>query len=134
MLEALDRVGGRTLNHSIGGGHVVEVGGQWLGPATDVAADPTTRRPVDVRGQSPVEALRREAGVDAVPDLEHGLYVDYRSDLPVQRNTYSGRIPTSDPVGTAEAAEALVALDAMAKTVPLDKPWTARPTPRSGTR
>ena len=53
------------------------------------------------------------------------MYVDYRSDLPTKRNTYSGRIPTDDPAGTAEAARALNALDALAKTVPLDRPWTA---------
>ncbi|MCW2544090.1 MAG: FAD-dependent oxidoreductase [Frankiales bacterium] len=123
VLEALDRVGGRTLNHAIGGGHVVEVGGQWLGPAQDVpASDPTTG---DVRGQSAVDALRRKVGLARFPTYNTGMYVDYRSDLPIQRNTYSGRIPTSDPVGTAEAARALIALDAMAKAVPLDKPWTA---------
>ena len=32
VLEARDRVGGRTLNHSIGDGKIVEVGGQWVGP------------------------------------------------------------------------------------------------------
>src|SRR5919201_1173824 len=31
VLEARDRVGGRTLNASLGGGKVVEVGGQWAG-------------------------------------------------------------------------------------------------------
>ena len=30
VLEARDRVGGRTLNHSIGGGRAVEMGGQWV--------------------------------------------------------------------------------------------------------
>ena len=32
VLEARDRVGGRTLNHSIGGDKIVELGGQWVGP------------------------------------------------------------------------------------------------------
>ena len=35
VLEARERVGGRTLNHSIGGGDVIEVGGQWVGPTQD---------------------------------------------------------------------------------------------------
>jgi monoamine oxidase len=35
VLEARDRVGGRTLNHPVGGGEVVEVGGQWVGPGQD---------------------------------------------------------------------------------------------------
>ncbi len=35
VLEARDRVGGRTLNHPVGHGEVVEVGGQWVGPGQD---------------------------------------------------------------------------------------------------
>jgi len=35
VLEARDRVGGRTLNHSLGGGKVVEVGGEFVGPTQD---------------------------------------------------------------------------------------------------
>jgi monoamine oxidase len=38
VLEARDRVGGRTLNMSIGGGHIVEVGGEWIGPGQDSIA------------------------------------------------------------------------------------------------
>ena len=123
LLEARDRVGGRVLNRDIGEGRVVEVGGQWLGPAQDVpASDPTTG---DVRGQSAVEALRVRLGLERFPTYVDGATVDYRSDLPVQRSTYSGRIPLSDPAATADAGKALAQLDAMAKTVPLDAPWTA---------
>ncbi len=32
VVEVRGRVGGRTLNQDIGGGHVVEAGGQWVGP------------------------------------------------------------------------------------------------------
>src|SRR5918999_56081 len=32
VLEARDRVGGRTLNEPIGDGKVVEIGAQWVGP------------------------------------------------------------------------------------------------------
>jgi monoamine oxidase len=32
VVEARDRVGGRTLDRPIGGGHVVEGGGQWACP------------------------------------------------------------------------------------------------------
>lgn len=35
VLEARDRVGGRTLNHDLGGGHAVEAGGQFVGPTQD---------------------------------------------------------------------------------------------------
>jgi monoamine oxidase len=35
VLEARPRVGARTLNHAIGGGKVVEAGGEWVGPTQD---------------------------------------------------------------------------------------------------
>src|SRR5947208_4842068 len=35
VLEARRRVGGRTLNHPLGAGKVIEVGGQWVGPTQD---------------------------------------------------------------------------------------------------
>src|SRR3954471_856429 len=35
VLEARDRVGGRTLNHALGDGQVVEAGGEFIGPTQD---------------------------------------------------------------------------------------------------
>ena len=35
VLEARKRVGGRMLNLDIGGGKVIEIGGQWIGPTQD---------------------------------------------------------------------------------------------------
>ena len=35
VLEARARVGGRTLNADIGGGHITEIGGQYVGPTQD---------------------------------------------------------------------------------------------------
>src|SRR5256885_3499878 len=55
VLEARDRVGGRTLNEPIGDGKVVEVGGQWIGP-----------------GQDRIAALARELGVDTFPTHSAG--------------------------------------------------------------
>lgn len=39
VLEARNRVGGRTLNYKIEGGYVSEVGGQWMGPGQTAVAD-----------------------------------------------------------------------------------------------
>ena len=55
MLEARPRVGGRTLDHPIGGGNVVEGGGQWVGP-----------------GQTRVLALAQELGVETFPSYYTG--------------------------------------------------------------
>ena len=35
VLEARGRVGGRILNHDIGGGHVTELGAEFVGPTQD---------------------------------------------------------------------------------------------------
>ncbi len=50
VLEARPRVGGRTLNHEIGGGAVVEAGGAYVGPT-----------------QVHVLALARELGIETFP-------------------------------------------------------------------
>lgn len=122
VLEARDRVGGRILNHEVDGG-VVEVGGQWLGPAGDIpASDPSAGH---VRGQKRVARLARQLDLRRFPTYDTGAYVDYRSDLPVQRVTYDGRVPTHDPVATAEAVKALAQLDELAGQVPLEAPWKA---------
>ena len=38
LLEARDRVGGRTLNHALPGGHVADLGGTWIGPTQNAVA------------------------------------------------------------------------------------------------
>jgi monoamine oxidase len=42
-----------------------------------------------------------------------------------KRITYSGSIPTHDPLTSADAVEAMLTLNMMATQVPLDAPWTA---------
>jgi len=58
VLEARDRVGGRTLNHDLGSGFVSEAGGQWIGP-----------------GQTAVADLARELEVDTFPSFYQGRTV-----------------------------------------------------------
>ncbi len=73
VLEARDRVGGRTLNHAIGDGKIVEVGGQWVGPT-----------------QTRVLALMRELGLESFTTYHQGEHViEYRGGL----NRYTGTIP-----------------------------------------
>ena len=43
VLEADERVGGRTLNYDLGDGKVVEVGGQWVGPTQQHLIDLANR-------------------------------------------------------------------------------------------
>jgi monoamine oxidase len=104
VLEARDRVGGRTLNHDLGGGDVTEAGGQYVGPT-----------------QNRVLALARELGVGTYPGYGPGESV-YIADGRTQR--YSGDVPP-DALALPDLALLITRLDAMAKKVPVDAPWTA---------
>ena len=105
VLEARERVGGRTLNQPLPGGGVIEVGGQWAGPTQDRLLE-----------------IARELRVDTYPTYDSGDYVDYRDG---ERHTYSGRIPKHDLFGSLEAGVAMARLNRMARSVPLEAPWTA---------
>ncbi|HEV7753079.1 MAG TPA: FAD-dependent oxidoreductase [Baekduia sp.] len=104
VLEARARVGGRTLNHDLGGGDVTEAGGQYVGPT-----------------QNHVLALARELGIATYPGYQPGQNV-YIADGRATR--YSGDIPP-DPLALPDLALLITRLDAMAAKVPVDAPWTA---------
>lgn len=109
VLEARDRVGGRTLNASLGGGEVVEVGGQWIGPT-----------------QNRLAALAKEVGVETFKTYQGGKGVLlYRGAK--QTFDLGGPLGPIPPVldGVVDAATAIQKLDQMAATVPVDAPWTA---------
>jgi monoamine oxidase len=106
VLEARDRVGGRTLNQELGDGKVVEAGGQWIGPTQDRLA-----------------VLAADLGVATFPtfgDGEHLVEVDGTA------RRYRGRIPKLPPHGLADFGQALLRLERMAKKVPAAAPWEAR--------
>ncbi|MFP5305592.1 MAG: flavin monoamine oxidase family protein [Gammaproteobacteria bacterium] len=109
VVEARERVGGRTLNYALSApaqpGTIVEIGGQWVGPTQDR-----------------VLALIDELGLSTFKTYNDGQLVDYRNGL---RVAYSGRIPPTDPAGAAEAGVTIERLNMMAAEVPLDAPWTA---------
>src|SRR5438046_4474785 len=105
VLEARARVGGRNLDHAIGGGKVVELGGEWAGP-----------------GQDNVLALAKELGVATFDAYANGDSVYYRGG---QRQTYSGDIPPASPASLVEVEATILQLNQMAAEVPADKPWTA---------
>jgi monoamine oxidase len=108
VIEARDRVGGRTLNHSIGGGHVIEVGGQWIGPTQDRLA-----------------ALAKSVGVKTFKTYNSGQNISWISGT-ATRYPADAAVPALPPDATNALLNAVVSLDSMAKTVPLDAPWTAK--------
>ncbi len=106
VVEARDRVGGRTLNEPIGDGKVVEVGGQWIGPTQDRLA-----------------ALAAELGVETFPTYGTGENViEHRGKL----RRYRGTIPRLSPLVLLDVERAQRRLDRLAKRVPLEAPWEAK--------
>jgi monoamine oxidase len=105
VVEARDRVGGRVHNHDIGGGKVVEVGGQWIGPTQDRLA-----------------ALAADLGVSTFPThvAGHNL-LEYRGRV----RRYTGAIPRINPAVLVDVERAQRRLNRLAKSVPLDAPWDA---------
>jgi monoamine oxidase len=105
VVEARDRVGGRVLNEDIGGGNVVEVGAQWIGPTQDRLA-----------------ALAAKLGVATFPTYGEGENViEYGGRL----RRYRGTIPRINPVVLLDVERAQRRLNRMARRVPLDAPWEA---------
>ncbi len=105
VLEARDRVGGRILNHSIGGGNITELGGEYIGPTQDRIA-----------------ALAKAVGVDTFKTYNDGDNV-LLLDGKLSKYPATG-IPTDARI-YADLLKALSVFDTLGKTIPLDKPWTA---------
>jgi len=105
VLEARDRVGGRIVNHDLGDGKVVEMGGQWAGP-----------------GQDRIYALAAELGIATFPTYDTGKKV---LEFGGKFGTYTGAIPRVNPAVITDIAQAQLRLEALARKVPLDQPWTA---------
>jgi monoamine oxidase len=105
VLEARDRVGGRTLNHQLGGGEVVEVGGQWVGP-----------------GQDRILARARSLGITTFKTYTKGEQIfDYAG----KQTHFTGLIPPLPDPDAGDFGQLLAAIIKLQATVPLDKPWTA---------
>jgi monoamine oxidase len=105
VLEARDRVGGRTYSRPASDGTIVDLGGQWIGPTQDRLA-----------------ALADELGVTSFPTYNQGKNIEfYRGE----RFVYEGALPMGDPLAMMEAVEVMLDLSLMAAEVPLETPWSA---------
>jgi monoamine oxidase len=101
VVEARGRVGGRTLDRPIGGGHVVEGGGQWAGPT-----------------QTAVLGLAKELGV--------GTFKTYATGKTVVHFGGSRLVVPAGETGSRDLRKVRDTLDAMARQVPLADPWAAK--------
>jgi monoamine oxidase len=105
LLEARDRVGGRIVNEEIGAGKVVEMGGQWAGPTQDRLLE-----------------LAASLQVATFPTYDTGKKVLHFNG---KRGTYAGAVPRISPLVLADIGRAQTRLEALARKVPTDAPWTA---------
>jgi len=106
VLEARERVGGRVLNHDIGDGKVVEVGGQWVGPTQERAL-----------------ALIAELGLETFDTHDAGRNLfEHRGRL----SSYAGAIPRVSPPALVDTQIAIARLTWMARSVDPAQPWAAR--------
>ncbi|KZB82838.1 flavin monoamine oxidase family protein [Amycolatopsis regifaucium] len=106
VIEAGDRVGGRAMNLDVADGVITEGGGQWVGP-----------------GQDRILSLLDELGLTTFKTHIAGESIYHRRG---RSKRYEGLIPPLSPLALADFAQLQLRLERMAKTVPLDAPWTAR--------
>jgi monoamine oxidase len=107
VVEARDRVGGRTLNHQLADGSIVEQGGQWIGPTQDR-----------------VMALIGELGLATFPTYDSGRHLAWlRPDQPPK--AFTGRTFGLPVYVVADVGIAQWRLERLAATVPLHAPWDA---------
>lgn len=95
VLEARPRVGGRVLTRYLPDGTQLDLGGQWIGPS-----------------QSNIMALVERYGIGFYPTPGQGeMVVEYGGQ----------RVPDTPP----EAAAVLTELDALAREIVVEQPWTS---------
>ncbi len=105
VLEARDRVGGRTLSEPIGDGVVVELGGQWL-----------------AEGNRRMGELAAEAGAPLYQNYAEGAdLVEISGSIRKQR----GKVPPLRPLALIDVAIARGRLDRLVGSVPVCSPWRA---------
>jgi monoamine oxidase len=104
VLEARDRVGGRVVNEDLGTGQIVEMGGQWAGPTQDRLL-----------------ALASDLQIATFPTYDTGKNVLHFNG---KRGSYAGAVPRISPLVLVDVGRAQARLEALARKVPTEAPWT----------
>ncbi|MEJ7876619.1 MAG: FAD-dependent oxidoreductase, partial [Solirubrobacterales bacterium] len=103
VLEARDRVGGRTVSEPISDSEQTEMGGQWVGPTQDR-----------------VLSLIAELGLETFPTRTEGQNV---IEIDGRLRRYRGTIPKLSPVVLADLALARFKLGRQMRKVDPGAPW-----------
>jgi monoamine oxidase len=107
VLEANNRIGGRSFSIPLSNGGFIDVGAGWTGS-----------------GQPTIVGLAQELGLPLYPSYDHGqdIFVD-EDGTATPFSGFDYPIPTDDLL---ELQGVILALDLMAEEVPLDAPWEAK--------
>lgn len=109
VLEARERVGGRTWNRPLTGGSYIDAGAEFVGPTQDR-----------------IKALAQAVGVDTFPTYNTGNNVYWKDGT---RLTYPAGGPTGiappDPAFLPDIAQIVQRLNTMAQQVDVNAPWNA---------
>jgi monoamine oxidase len=105
VLEARDRVGGRTFDRRLADGEVVELGGQWIGPTQDRVGE-----------------LVAEFGLETVRQYDDGTDQLAIDDTVLE---HDDTLQALRPESYAELMEAFGRIETLREAVPLDAPQAA---------
>lgn len=107
LLEARDRVGGRTFTQTRPDGTWIDRGGAWIGP-----------------GQDRIYALMDEFGV---PEYKQHNEGDAMMIVGGKKHRYGGTIPwTMSPWAVTNLGLGLMLFERMCKSIPREAPWEAK--------
>lgn len=107
VVEARDRVGGRTEGGTLSDGQWIELGGQWVGPTQDRMYE-----------------LISELGLSTVPTWNDGETVFGLGRRTGRMASHRGAIPRLNPVALADLAQGMLRFGRLARRTDLDAPWT----------
>lgn len=106
VLEARDRVGGRTERVSTADGFALDLGAQWIGP-----------------GQRRIAALAAELALETFDTFNEGSMIVELAGTRSLMGTTRGSVPKVNPFVLADLAQGLTRFNRLAAKVPIDEPW-----------
>ena len=109
VLEARDRVGGRTEGAVTADGTSIELGGQWVGPTQDRMYE-----------------LIAELGLETFPTYNEGQTLVRLGGKTMRMAPKRGAVPKLNPFVLADLAQGMARFNRAAKTVSLDEPWMSK--------
>jgi monoamine oxidase len=109
VVEARDRVGGRTEGGTTADGTPIELGGQWVGPT-----------------QNRMYELIAELGLETFPTYNRGQTLVHLGGKRVTMSSKRGATPKLNPFVLADLGQGMARFNKAAKAVSLIEPWNTR--------